>query len=315
MKKLSEVKIVQNDDFIIENMIKVNGIYSIVAAPKTGKSFMGLQIANCVVNALPFLDYRTNKCFVFLVNTEIYESELFTRIIDTNSHFTDENFSFIDPIVNGKKISIFDLELELQKVSNININKLIIIDILNDIDFGINYDLNSYQDIGQKIFPKLRDLCNKYNTTIIFIHHLNKRNETLGSTAIDSSVDGIFTLKQDKNVETVFYLNYISRHYKSMRFTLTKDENLRLIIDDSNVETLNSFLQIFLNYAIKQKEFEFTAAEITSKLNLLIEPSTFGKLLKNNKEKLERLGLHIEENRTSDTRKKYAKYEEPIEDD
>ena len=313
MKKISEIKVVQNDDFIIESMIKKKGIYSIVASPKAGKSFMGLQIANCVVNALPFLNHKTNKTFVFLVNTEIYETELVNRIKTTNSQFSDNDFCFIDPLVNGKNISIFDLELELQKLSNID--KLVIIDILKDIDFGINYDLNSYQDVGQIVFPKLRELCNKYNTTIIIVHHLNKKGYSLGSTAIDSSVDGIFTLTQDKNVETVFYLNYISRHYKSDKFILTRDDNMKFIIDESNIETLNSNLQIFLNYAIKQKEFEFTASEITSKLNLLIDPSAFGKLLNNNRENLEKLGLHIEENRTSDKRKKYARYEEPTENE
>lgn len=46
--------------------------------------------------------------------------------------------------------------------------------MLKDIDLGINYDINSYQNIGQKLLHKLRNLCEKYNITILFTHHLNK---------------------------------------------------------------------------------------------------------------------------------------------
>ena len=45
------------------------------------------------------------------------------------------------------------------------------------------------KNIGQVVFPKFRELCKKYDFTILLIHHLNKNNTSLGSTAIDGSVD------------------------------------------------------------------------------------------------------------------------------
>ena len=50
--------------------------------------------------------------------------------------------------------------------------------MLKDMDLGISYDINDFQDVAQKLMPKLRELCEKYNITILFTHHLNKRNET-----------------------------------------------------------------------------------------------------------------------------------------
>ena len=41
------------------------------------------------------------------------------------------------------------------------------------------YDLNNYQDMGQYVIPKFRELCKKYNLTILLIHHLNKNNKSL----------------------------------------------------------------------------------------------------------------------------------------
>ena len=65
------------------------------------------------------------------------------------------------------------------------------------------YDLNNYKDMGQYVIPKFRELCKKYNFTILLIHHLNKNNKFLGSTAIDGSVDGIITLKVDQNLKII----------------------------------------------------------------------------------------------------------------
>lgn len=81
---------------------------------------------------------------------------------------------------DGKSnISIFDHEYEIADFAgDKSTNKLVIIDMLKDMDLGISYDINDFQDVAQKFMPKLRGLCEKYNLTILFTHHLNKRNET-----------------------------------------------------------------------------------------------------------------------------------------
>ena len=76
--------------------------------------------------------------------------------------------------------------------------------MFNGINFGLNYDLNNYQDMSQSVFPQLRKLCNDFDVTIIFIHHLNRRGKSLGSTAIDTCVDGKIAIKQDENIKSTF---------------------------------------------------------------------------------------------------------------
>ena len=176
------------------------------------------------------------------------------------------------------------------------------------------YDLNNYQDMGQYVIPKFRELCKKYNFTILLIHHLNKNNKSLGSTAIDGSVDGIITLKVDQNLKNKILFTYESRDYESVDFVLKRNDNLIFEKSEMEFDDLNPNLLIFLNYAIKQKEFSFTISDITSKLNLQIVPSVFGKLLKSNLDNLEKEGLHIELKRTGTDRIYYAKYEEPIDE-
>ncbi len=110
---------------------------------------------------------------------------------------------------------------------------------------------------------------------------------------------------------TYYLINYESRDYEGLDLVLKRNENLLFELSEVESDDLNYNILTFLNYAIKQKEFSFTMSEMTSKLNLQITPSVFGKLIKNNLAILEKEGLHIEKNRTSKERDYYAKYEEP----
>lgn len=312
MKTISEIKEVQKTDFIIKDLLKENGLYCLVARPKIGKSFFVLQLANAIANGSPFLNFETKRTPVLYISTEVNASSLYNRIQLMNCNFDDSNFFFISQEENPNLLNLINLESEFQDFKTKYNGKLVIIDMLYGIDVGINYDINNYQDMGQKVFPKLRELCNKYLLTILFVHHLNKSGTSLGSTAIDTSVDGKFTLKQNEEVKTTFYLNYQSRDFEGKDITLSRDEHMNLSIDEESIETLNPHLMMFLNYAITKKEFSFTMSEVTSKLNMLITASAFGKLVKDNLTNLEQLGLHITANRSAKKREYYARYEEPM---
>ncbi len=313
MKSISEMrKNYTKKDFIVDNLMKSNGLYCLVARPKVGKSLFALQLANSIATGKDFLGFKTNPSPVLYISTEMNSRQLIDRIDKMNLDFTDDNFKFLEPdLINGIRLNLMDLQLQFQDFSNELKGRFIIIDMFSGIDLNSGYDLNNYQDIGQVVIPKFRELCQKYNFTILLIHHLNKNNTSLGSTAIDGSVDGKITLKADVNLKNKLLLNYESRDYEGFDLVLERKENLRFELSEVECEDLNYNLLIFLNYAITQKEFSFTMSEITSKLKLPITPSVFGKLVKNNLDILEKEGLHIEQKRTGIERIYYAKYEEP----
>ena len=183
--------------------------------------------------------------------------------------------------------------------------------MFSGIDTNSNYDLCNYQDMGQVVLPNFRELCQKYGLTMLLVHHLNKSNSTLGSTAIDCSVDGIITLKQDVNIKNIIIFNYESRDYEGQDFILKRNDNLTFEISKLECEDLHPYLIMFLNYSIKKIEFDFTCSQITSALNITMSPSVFGKLLSNNIDNLKKEGLYITKKRGKE-RIYYAKYEEPI---
>lgn len=85
--------------------------------------------------------------------------------------------------------------------------------MLKDIDFNISYDINSYQDISQKLMSKIRSYADKYNLTILFVHHLNKLGKILGSTGFDAVVDGIIRLSKNCYDDSTIKMEIINRDF------------------------------------------------------------------------------------------------------
>ena len=314
MMTISEMK--QNyikKDFIVDNLMKSNGIYCLVARPKVGKSMFCLQLANAIANGTTFLGHKTSPSPVLYISTEMDFSQLYDRILKMNLHLTDDNFRVEDQYSNDRKLNLFDLKLQFQDFAELG-GKFVIIDMFTGVSLNNGYNLNDYQDMGQYVFPYYKDLCKQYGFTFLLVHHLNKNNTSLGSTAIDGSVDGIITLKKDLNVPRKVLLKYESRDYEQLELMLNFKDNLLFEVSEFETEDLNPILQLFLNYAIKQKDFNFTVSEITSKLNLQITPTKFGKLLNNNMNNLAKEGLHIEQKRTATERIYTAHYEEPFDE-
>ena len=300
-------------DFIVDKLMKSRGVYCLVARPKVGKSLFALQLANSVANGQEFLGLKTITSPVLYISTEMNSTQILERIDKMGLQFTDKNFFLKEQEVNERKLNLMDLQLDLQEFAYDYGGKLVIIDMLCGIRLDNGYDINSYQDIGQYVIPKFRELSNKYGFTILLIHHLNKSNTSLGSTAIDGTVDGMITLKKDNNIVNKIFLNYESRDFEGLDLILKRNENLLFEISELETEDLNVNLIIFLNYAIKQRDFEFTVSEITSKLNLNITPSQFGKILNANIDNLQKEGLYIEQQRKAKARVYIAQYKEPLE--
>ncbi|MBQ8902663.1 MAG: AAA family ATPase [Bacilli bacterium] len=312
MKTINEIRKESiKKDFIVNNLMKSNGLYCLVARPKVGKSLLALQLANSVATGTSFLGKRTNQSPVLYISTEMDSMQILNRIDKMGLQFNDENFLLIEQNPNERKLNLMDLQYQFQEFATNHNGKLVIIDMFSGIGLNSGYDLNNYQDMGQVVIPKFRELCKKFNFTILLVHHLNKKNTSLGSTAIDGSVDGKITLKLDNNLKNKILFNYESRDYEGFDLILTRNENLLFDVSQSENEDLSYNILLFLNYAIKQQEFTFTASEITSKLNLQITPSAFGRLLMNNIEELEKEGLYIEQRRSANERTYYAKYKEP----
>lgn len=208
-------------DFIVDSLMKSNGLYCLVARPKVGKSLLALQLAHAIATGTIFLGFKVNPSPVLYISTEMDSSQIADRIKKMILEFNN-NFYLIEQESDKKKLNLDDLEEKISEFANINQGKFVIIDMFNGVYINDKFDLYNYQDMTQIVLPKYRKLCSKYGITILLLHHLNKTNTTLGSTAIDGAADGIMTLKLDNNLKDKIYFNYQSRDYESREFVLER---------------------------------------------------------------------------------------------
>lgn len=298
-------------DVIINNIMKSKGVYLLVSNPKVGKSMLALQLSCSVVNGTPFLGYKVNPSPVLYITTESDKGQLHERMKFQELSLNNDNLFVIDR-ENKSTISLRDLELSIKEFSEDYNGRLIILDMLKDIDFGIQYDINNYQDISQQVFPKLKTYCDKYNVTFLVTHHLNKAGYTLGSTAFDATVDGKITLIENKGNKKYVKFQTINRDFPALDIQLKKTENLNFIkINSIEEDELSYELTSFIKYVASQKDIDFTCTDIVLKANIPMSPKRFGRLLNNCIELLESEGVHISKCRTSDSRTYHATFTEP----
>ena len=82
MKTIEELKCsIVDINYVLENMIRENGLYCLLGEAKVGKSAMALQIANSGANGIPFLD--TISCIKY-----------FTKSLHFKDSYVINTFSF-----------------------------------------------------------------------------------------------------------------------------------------------------------------------------------------------------------------------------
>lgn len=274
---------------------------------------LALQFSDSISNNKQFLGFNVNPSPVLYISTENAGNQLKERTELMNIKFEDNKFMFIDRQEYGS-FNIRDMEIDFKYFSEQLGGKLVIIDMIKDIEFDIDYDINNYQDINHKVLDKLRGLCDKYNFSILFIHHLNKKGRSLGSTAFDGSVDGILKLTQSQTDKRRYTLSIINRDYPCLELSLIKEDNCILNITEEEDYELDYNLIELIRYCAKEGETDFTCTDVINKLGLKTTAKRLGRLITSNLDLLAKEGLYVTKSRSSDKRMKHAKYEEPIDE-
>ena len=193
MKQLNEINKSLKKDIIVENLMISNGVYLLVSHPKVGKSMFAQQLAFSLTTGEDFLGFKVNPSHVLYITTEGDINQLETRFKLMNLEPKLDKLHIID----SDDISDFyirDIERDIHELTSDKEPLFVIMDMLKDIKFDTSYDLNNYQEINDVVFRKLKDLCKKYNITLLVTHHLNKRDDTMGSVGLNADVSGIIKL-------------------------------------------------------------------------------------------------------------------------
>ena len=193
MKQLNDVKSIKKD-IIVQDLMISNGVYLLVSHPKVGKSMFAQQLASSLTTGEDFLGLKVKPSHVLYITTEGDLNQLDMRYNLMNLHPVIDKLHIIDHD-DTPDFYIRDIKNEIHGLTYDKEPLFVIIDMLKDIKFDTNYDINNYQEINEVVFRKLKELCRDYNLTILVTHHLNKRDDTMGSVGLNADVDGIIKLK------------------------------------------------------------------------------------------------------------------------
>lgn len=313
MKQINEINKSIKKDIIVENLMISNGVYLLVSHPKVGKSMFAQQLAFSLTTGEDFLGFKVNPSHVLYITTEGDINQLNDRFKLMNLKPNVNKLHIID-IDDIPDFYIRDIERDIYELTFDKEPLFIIMDMFKDIKFDTSYDLNNYQEINDVVFRKLKELCRKYNATLLVTHHLNKRDETMGSVGLNADVSGIMKLKESKNNYNKLTLDYKGRDLGRLELNLKRNENQTFnVIDENTNDETDYNLLLFIKYAVAKKDFDYTISDILSKTNILLTPTQLGGLIQRNLQLLEKEGLHITSKRTANERLWHCSYEEPSE--
>ena len=313
MKQINEINKSIKKDIIVENLMISNGVYLLVSHPKVGKSMFAQQLAFSLTTGEDFLGFKVNPSHVLYITTEGDINQLNDRFKLMNLKPNVNKLHIID-IDDIPDFYIRDIERDIYELTFDKEPLFIIMDIFKDIKFDTSYDLNNYQEINDVVFRKLKELCRKYNSTLLVTHHLNKRDESMGSVGLNADVSGIIKLKESKNNYNKLTLDYKGRDLGRLQLNLKRNDNQTFSVIDENTNDETDYnLLLFIKYAVAKKDFDYTISDILSKTNILLTPTQLGGLIQRNLSLLEKEGLHITSKRTANERLWHCSYEEPSE--
>lgn len=292
MKQITELNKSIKKDIIVENLMISNGVYLLVSHPKVGKSMFAQQLAFSLTTGEDFLGFKVNPSHVLYITTEGDINQLNDRFKLMNLKPNVNKLHIID-IDDIPDFYIRDIERDIYELTFDKEPLFIIMDMFKDIKFDTSYDLNNYQEINDVVFRKLKELCRKYNATLLVTHHLNKRDETMGSVGLNADVSGIMKLKESKNNYNKLTLDYKGRDLGRLELNLKRNENQTFSVIDENTNDETDYnLLLFIKYAVAKKNFDYTISDILSKTNILLTPTKLGGLIQRNLQLLEKEGLH-----------------------
>ena len=312
MEAFEDIKVSTKKDIIIEGLMKSNGVYLIISQPKVGKSLLALQLANSIANGNPFMGHEVLKPSpVLYVTTEMSNSQIKERCMLLDIKFKKNNFFAID-CGDSMSVNFNDIEYQVKEFAEEHKGKVLIIDMLKDVSFGVAYDINSYQDVAQKLMPKIRKYANTYQLAIVLVHHMNKSGKTLGSTGFDAVVDGIIKLNKSAYDSSTIKMETDSRYFPSICDFLSMDKNgVLTIAPDGFDDYVNPNLVHLIKIVIDKKVFDTTIGELLEDPKLVCTPTQLGKLIHNNRALLANEGITYTVFRTSRGRTYHFEYHDP----
>lgn len=173
-------------DYIVDALITNSSVNVFYGEPGSKKTYTALSLAVCVANGKPWLDFKTKKAPVLIIDEESGERRFTRRLGEAiRGELCDTSSPIYYVSLAGFKLDDLNDPILIQALIESTGAKLVIFDALADLMDG---DENDKKDV-QPVFNHLRKTAENTDSAILIIHHSNKAGGYRGSSAIKGSVD------------------------------------------------------------------------------------------------------------------------------
>ena len=205
--------------FVVGELLP-HGVTILAGAPKIGKSWMVLDLANCVSTGTPFLGHPTKSCDVLYVSLEDTLSRLHSRLtalgVDGNPHLHIATEAEL--LGNGLAEQLTSHKEAFPATALIIIDTL---QLIRPID-----GKKSRYDVDYATMCELRRLAQQLDVALLVVHHTRKMpdadplNLISGTTGTTGGVDGNWVLIRDNRMSDHAVVHIISRDVESVEMSL-----------------------------------------------------------------------------------------------
>lgn len=227
-------KVYEKPPFIVDGFLCA-GLTILSAPPKTGKSFLALDLACCIAEGVPFWGFKTEKGAVLYCDLEGTEWRTQERLPIVGRNSKTDCPALLSNVYKVAQVDaglIPQLEAWIASVEN---PRLIIIDTLAHVKGRVMRGEESYRADTRFLAP-LHDLAISKGVAILAITHTRKENSLspsndrydsiIGSTAQFGNADAAWIIggKRDENKKQ---FNATGRDFEDVSFEIERLKNGR----------------------------------------------------------------------------------------
>ncbi len=196
---IDEIMQLPDPQYLIDGVLPNNAFVVLYGAPGTGKTFVAISMALCLMIGHPWMGRRTRKIAVLYIAAEGASGFKVRIPIFRRRHeipHTVKGMIFLNYAINFLDKAQVDHLIASIKASG-EIPKLVIIDTLARCFVG--GDENSSKDMGALV-ANVEKLQAALGATILVIHHSAKAtNVERGSSALRGAADAMFCCERNKD--------------------------------------------------------------------------------------------------------------------
>ena len=276
----------EEQPFIVEDILPI-GLALLGAPQKTGKTFLCLQLADCITSGKPFLNKKTLQGSALYLAFEDKQNNLKERLKTMKVESKD---NFIIDILSPEKLFNLDERIHKQMIFNPDL-RLVVVDTFAKIrnskerDYDSEYEESTYY----------HELAYKYGIVIVLVTHVRKELDEnhpfdgiYGSRGLTAGADTIMVMYKKKYLNKERYLAFQGKEIADGEFTiLLNDDHVFEKTEKEFDEIIDENISKVINFIIRVKTFEGSHESLCSKLLLNLTGRQLQALLERNKEVLE----------------------------